>query len=204
MRFWRRWVDWPRVDGWPKNREWDEQTMTAKPWFQDGLRFECSQCGDCCTGAPGYVWVNREEIAALAAKVGLEVAEFEQRYVRSVGVRKSLVEIGEWGLRLFRWRKAQMHRLRGASAAVPKLALLGVERPHATSLGANVPGLSRQWQRQAGPSRPDIASGQHDPHLMAELFGTSSRCPLCLAWRSNSLLLERAARRCPQAIRTRG
>jgi uncharacterized protein len=66
--------------------------MSAKPWFQDGLRFECSQCGDCCTGAPGYVWVNREEIAALAAKVGLEISEFEQRYVRSVGVRKSLVE----------------------------------------------------------------------------------------------------------------
>jgi Fe-S-cluster containining protein len=56
------------------------------------LRFECTGCGDCCTGAPGYVWVNREEIAALAARVGLEVEVFERRYVRSVGVRRSLVE----------------------------------------------------------------------------------------------------------------
>ena len=39
------------------------------PWYHEGLSFTCSQCGDCCTGAPGYVWVNNEEIAALAAMV---------------------------------------------------------------------------------------------------------------------------------------
>jgi uncharacterized protein len=66
--------------------------MDEKSWFKDGLRFECTQCGDCCTGAPGYVWVNRAEIEALAAEVGLEVTEFQNRYVRSIGVRKSLVE----------------------------------------------------------------------------------------------------------------
>jgi hypothetical protein len=36
--------------------------------------------------------VNKEEVAALADVVGLEVAEFESRYVRKVGIRKSLVE----------------------------------------------------------------------------------------------------------------
>jgi Fe-S-cluster containining protein len=66
--------------------------MSKEPWYKDGLRFKCSQCGDCCTGAPGFVWVNKEEIAALAAEVGLEVREFEEKYVRNVGVRKSLVE----------------------------------------------------------------------------------------------------------------
>ncbi|MFM7740581.1 MAG: YkgJ family cysteine cluster protein, partial [Planctomycetota bacterium] len=29
----------------------------AEPWYKDGLRFQCSQCGDCCTGGAGYVWV---------------------------------------------------------------------------------------------------------------------------------------------------
>ncbi len=62
------------------------------PWYRDGLRFTCSQCGDCCTGAPGYVWVNNEEIAALAAEVGEEVERFEELYVRKVGARKSLRE----------------------------------------------------------------------------------------------------------------
>ena len=66
--------------------------MDEKPWWHAGLQFECSQCGDCCTGAPGYVWVNREEIVALATRLGLEVEEFEKRYVRSVGIRKSLDE----------------------------------------------------------------------------------------------------------------
>jgi Fe-S-cluster containining protein len=63
-----------------------------QPWYKDGLRFQCTACGDCCTGAPGFVWVNKQEIALLAEAVGLGVAEFEQRYVRQIGVRKSLIE----------------------------------------------------------------------------------------------------------------
>ena len=67
--------------------------MSQPPWYADGLRFQCTQCGDCCTGAPGLVWVNQEEIAALAALLGEESTEaFERKYVRKVGVRKSLNE----------------------------------------------------------------------------------------------------------------
>lgn len=66
--------------------------MSDAPWYAGGLRFECTQCGNCCTGAPGYVWVNKAEIEALARRLGLEVKAFEQRYVRRVGIRKSLVE----------------------------------------------------------------------------------------------------------------
>jgi Fe-S-cluster containining protein len=39
----------------------------AEPWYQDGLSFRCTRCGNCCTGEPGYVWVTAEEIAAIAA-----------------------------------------------------------------------------------------------------------------------------------------
>jgi uncharacterized protein len=66
--------------------------MSDLPWYHAGLKFTCSQCGDCCTGAPGYVWVNNEEIAAIAALVGLAVDAFEEQYVRRVGMRKSLKE----------------------------------------------------------------------------------------------------------------
>ena len=67
--------------------------MTEKPWYHQGLRFECTGCGDCCTGAPGYVWVNKEEIQRLAEQVGEENLErFEKMYVRQVGIRKSLKE----------------------------------------------------------------------------------------------------------------
>jgi Fe-S-cluster containining protein len=77
---------------WRKGARGMGESGTGEPWYRDGLRFECTQCGDCCTGAPGYVWVNKDEIAAIATLVGLEVADFEEKYVRRVGVRKSLVE----------------------------------------------------------------------------------------------------------------
>jgi uncharacterized protein len=65
----------------------------SHPWYQDGLRFQCSQCGDCCTGAPGFVWVNSEEIRLLAEAVTSgDIDEFERLHVRKVGIRKSLVE----------------------------------------------------------------------------------------------------------------
>lgn len=68
--------------------------MTPPPvWYHKGLRFECTQCGDCCTGAPGYVWVTHEEIDQLAALVGEpDRTSFEAKYVRRIGIRKSLVE----------------------------------------------------------------------------------------------------------------
>ncbi len=66
--------------------------MPDLPWYHAGLHFTCSQCGDCCTGAPGHVWVNNDEIAALAAVVGMDLEAFENQYVRRVGARKSLNE----------------------------------------------------------------------------------------------------------------
>lgn len=66
--------------------------MSGEVWFKNGLRFECTECGDCCTGAPGYVWVNGEEIRALSQVVGLSVEEFEATYVRQIGIRRSLIE----------------------------------------------------------------------------------------------------------------
>ena len=66
--------------------------MNDRPWYENGLRFHCTQCGACCTGAPGFVWVNKAEITALAAAIRIAVDEFERRYVRKVGIRKSLTE----------------------------------------------------------------------------------------------------------------
>lgn len=64
----------------------------SQPWYAEGLKFECTQCGRCCGGAPGFVWVNAAEIAAMAEEHGVTAADFEAKYVRKVGVRKSLRE----------------------------------------------------------------------------------------------------------------
>lgn len=65
-------------------------------WFGEGLRFKCvgCECGACCSGAsgPGAVWVNEEEIAALARAKGLEVGEFSRRFLRLIDGKPSLVE----------------------------------------------------------------------------------------------------------------
>ena len=66
--------------------------MNETPWYTDGLRFECSQCGDCCTGAPGFVWVSQTEIDAIAKEVGMASEQFEDTYVRKIGARRSLRE----------------------------------------------------------------------------------------------------------------
>ena len=71
----------------------ESEPLAENRWYSDGLRFECTQCGNCCTGAPGFVWVNKFEISELANLVGMDdLNEFEKRYVRKIGIRKSLKE----------------------------------------------------------------------------------------------------------------
>jgi Fe-S-cluster containining protein len=64
----------------------------SEPWYQDGLRFECTQCGHCCTGAPGFVWVDEADIAALAAYRGENVEQLTALYTRTVQRKRSLRE----------------------------------------------------------------------------------------------------------------
>ena len=47
-----------------------------------GLRFECTQCGKCCTFRDEYahVYLNRLEVKALAEHLELEVRAFRRRY----------------------------------------------------------------------------------------------------------------------------
>ena len=67
-------------------------TEADQPWFQGGLSFECTRCGACCTGAPGFVWVNLEEISRLAEFRGESLETFSLAFVRQIGTRYSLKE----------------------------------------------------------------------------------------------------------------
>jgi Fe-S-cluster containining protein len=66
--------------------------MSAGPWYRDGLKFTCTQCGNCCTGAPGYVYVSREEIGRIAAFLGRPDGTLGREHLRRVGLRHSLTE----------------------------------------------------------------------------------------------------------------
>ena len=62
------------------------------PWYGEGLRFQCLQCNACCGGEPGYVWVDRAEIADMADVIGISPEQFAYRYCRRVWWRLSLRE----------------------------------------------------------------------------------------------------------------
>jgi len=65
-------------------------------WFEAGLHFQCQQCGRCCGGRPGYVWVTEEEIKAIADYLNLSQQQFRRRYTRKEGRRISLKEKGNY------------------------------------------------------------------------------------------------------------
>jgi uncharacterized protein len=63
-----------------------------KPWYHEGLRFTCTQCGKCCTGAPGYVWVSQEELEAIADYLQMPVAQLIALHSHDTYRGKSLRE----------------------------------------------------------------------------------------------------------------
>ena len=79
----------------PNSKDSAEQSRSndqSDAWYADGLRFQCSQCGDCCSGEPGYVWLDQDEIDAMAAEMAMDSKDFERKFVRKVGVDRSLNE----------------------------------------------------------------------------------------------------------------
>lgn len=62
------------------------------PWYRDGLRFECTQCGHCCTGAPGFVWVTDDEIQAIADYTGEPVGAVRLQRTRKARGQVTLID----------------------------------------------------------------------------------------------------------------
>lgn len=68
------------------------QNENPLPWYRDGLRFKCTECGKCCTGSPGYVWVTKQEIASMAKLLNIPVDLFKRKYLRQRDNRYALAE----------------------------------------------------------------------------------------------------------------
>lgn len=69
-----------------------EKASPPLPWYKDGLRFQCTECGKCCTGSPGYVWVNEKDIAGMAEFLKISIELFKRKYLRLRHQRYALVE----------------------------------------------------------------------------------------------------------------
>jgi Fe-S-cluster containining protein len=69
-----------------------ENTQHDEPWYKDGLNFSCTGCGNCCTGAPGVVWVEEGDIEEIAEYLDKPIGEIRLFHTRLVRGRVSLTE----------------------------------------------------------------------------------------------------------------
>jgi Fe-S-cluster containining protein len=51
-------------------------------WYHDGLRFTCQNCGKCCQGPGGYVWLTEKEAELLAEVKNVSLAKFYATFTR--------------------------------------------------------------------------------------------------------------------------
>jgi Fe-S-cluster containining protein len=56
--------------------------MPQEPWYRNGLRFECTQCGNCCRNHGEYsrIYLAPRDVAAIAGHLGLSEDTFRERW----------------------------------------------------------------------------------------------------------------------------
>ena len=97
-----------------------EKTDTNQPWYADGLSFTCTQCGNCCTGGPGYVWISDMEIDRLAG-TGDEAAVYTDQAYDKAARRTALAQRGIKPRLMFRPNRHHPLTPRQARFATPDL-----------------------------------------------------------------------------------
>lgn len=55
--------------------------MRNAKFYKTGLRFECSECGQCCSGASSYVEVSDPEAKTIAGFLNLTEQQFLEQYI---------------------------------------------------------------------------------------------------------------------------
>jgi len=65
-----------------------------KPFYHEGIRFECQGSGKCCTsrGTYGYVYLTKKDQKRFADYFGLSPAQFVKQYCRVKDGNVSLVD----------------------------------------------------------------------------------------------------------------
>ena len=53
-------------------------------FYDDGLRFSCIYCGDCCRISDGYVWLTHDSERAICERLDIDDEEFRSLYTEIV------------------------------------------------------------------------------------------------------------------------
>lgn len=90
--------------------------MDSLPWYKEGLRFKCTECGKCCTGSTGFVWVRQEEMEAMATSLNMPLEQFKKKYIRQRDNRYALIEKktpqGDYDCIFLKDKKCQVYQAR--------------------------------------------------------------------------------------------
>ena len=54
------------------------------PFYKKGLQFECIQCGKCCTGYPGFVYLSETDIKSISEYLHCDKRGFIKKYTKTV------------------------------------------------------------------------------------------------------------------------
>lgn len=69
------------------------QTNVSFDWMADHpVRFKCTECGKCCTGSPGVVYISLAEAEKIAETLNIDLNTLTAQYLRKVGGKLALKE----------------------------------------------------------------------------------------------------------------
>ena len=122
------------------------QSPTETPWYENGLRFSCTQCGRCCRGDPGYVWITKAECARISIFLNITPSTFLNRYCRQILSRISLIEYSNGDCVFYSEAGCKIYPVRPAQCQQFPFWSHVMENP-------------REWQRLAEKC-PGIGSGK--------------------------------------------
>ena len=57
-----------------------------KPFYSNGLKFECQRCSACCRHEPGYVFLSKIDLRDLSGNLKMSEKEFFDKYCRKVDI----------------------------------------------------------------------------------------------------------------------
>lgn len=63
-----------------------ERPMSDAPFYDNGLRFNCTRCSHCCRHEPGHVFLSANDLQRLADGLELSVQQVAERYCEIVDV----------------------------------------------------------------------------------------------------------------------
>src|SRR5690606_37897669 len=71
-----------------------KRNSKKKPWYAEGLRFECQGSGKCCSsrGQYGYVYLTTEDRKNMAKHLNLSLTRFTERFCRKSDGHYHLIE----------------------------------------------------------------------------------------------------------------